>query len=516
MSGSANSGTITGRRATPRRRNASDIVQTTWGQSLNWFPSVESIIAEEVELIHASALQILEEIGIRCPVKEAQDWFARAGAIVDPSSGSIRVGREIIEAALATVPSGFRLLPRSAERAVRLERGQIATAAVMGSPNCADLVRGRRSGSMRDFSELLQLTQFFNSVHMNGWPVEPLDIEVRYRHLDAALAMLTLTDKVPYVACQSKQRIEDVLTLCAMARGETLDEFSRTPGVFSIINTNTPLQFDIPMTVGIIEMAKHRQPVLITPFIMAGASTPATIAGAMTLNVAEVLFGVTLGQLVRPGAPAVFGCAAMNIDMKTGAPAMGFPDMHRCTLIGGQLANRYRMPMRSSNFCSPNLPDFISGVESTASVFSALMAGANLIMHAAGWMENGLCTSYEKFVLDCEILQMAGRVLERADISADSISLDEIKSTGVGGHFFGTDRTIATFETAFYRPLISSTQNYGAWVEGGGKSASERATRVWQEALRQYEMPPIAPGRLEAMIEFVARRKSEGGAPLDG
>jgi trimethylamine---corrinoid protein Co-methyltransferase len=504
----------TKRRAMPRRRNVNELVQTSWGQAVNWFPDIESVTPQDVELIHTSALSILEELGIRCPVQEAQDYFAAAGAIVDRSSGIIRVGREIVEANLSTVPSRFQLTPRNPQRAVILEQDRLATAAVMGSPNCTDLIRGRRSGSMSDFKELLQLTQFFNSVHMNGWPVEPLDVEVRFRHLDAAFFMLTLTDKVPYVACQSQQRIHDVLNLCAIARGETLDQFAETPGVFSIINTNTPLQFDIPMTVGIIEMARFQQPVLITPFIMAGASTPATIASAMALNAAEVLFGVTLGQLVNPGAPAVFGCAAMNIDMKTGAPAMGFPDMHRCTFIGGQLAKRYRMPMRSSNFCSGNIPDFISGVESTASVFSALMAGANLIMHAAGWMENGLCTSYEKFVLDCEIMQMAGRILERTNITPETISLDEIESVGAGGHFFGTDRTIATFETAFYRPLISSTQNYGAWLEAGGKSSSERATLVWQEALRNFQEPVMERERIEALSEFVSRRREEGGAPL--
>jgi trimethylamine---corrinoid protein Co-methyltransferase len=504
----------TNRRATARRRNVNEIVQTAWGQAANWFPFIESVSPQEVDLIHTSALAILEELGIRCPVQEAQDYFAAAGAIVDRSSGLIRVGREIVEAGLSTVPSHFQLTPRNPDRAVILERGRFATAAVMGSPNCTDLLRGRRSGSMSDFNELLQLTQFFNAVHMNGWPVEPLDVEVRYRHLDAALSMLTLTDKVPYVACQSQQRIHDVLNLCAIARGESLDQFSETPGVFSIINTNTPLQFDIPMTVGIIEMAKFHQPVLITPFTMAGASTPATIASAMTLNAAEVLFGVALGQLVSPGAPAVFGCAAMNIDMKTGAPAMGFPDMHRCSLIAGQLASRYRMPMRSSNFCSGNIPDFISGVESTASVFSALMAGANLIMHAAGWMENGLCTSYEKFVLDCEIMQMAGHILERPNVTPNAISLDEIESVGAGGHFFGTDRTIATFETAFYRPLISSTQNYGAWLEAGAKSSAERATLVWQEALKNYQKPDLKPERLEAMRDFVSIRKKQGGAPL--
>jgi trimethylamine--corrinoid protein Co-methyltransferase len=233
------------------------------------------------------------------------------------------------------------------------------------------------------------------------------------------------------------------------------------------------------------------------------------------LNTAEVLFGVTLGQLVRPGTPAVFGCAAMNIDMKTGAPAMGFADMHRCTLIGGQLAQRYKMPMRSSNFCAANIPDFIAGVESAASVFAAVLAGANLIMHGAGWLENGLCTSYEKFVLDCEIMQTIAHVLERVEISEDSISIDEIGSVGAGGHFFGTARTIATFETAFYRPLISSTQNYGSWLEAGGKSSVERATLIWQEALKRYEQPAIGIETADALKAYVSQRKAEGGAPLD-
>ena len=214
---------------------------------------------------------------------------------------------------------------------MKLGHDDFTTAAVLGPPNCTDLIRGRRSGSLADMAELLKLTQFFNAVQMNGWPVEPLDIEVRHRHLDAALAMLTLTDKVPYVFCQSRQRIEDVLTMCAMARGETLEEFSKRPGVFSIINTNTPLQYDVPMTIGVMDMAKYGQPTLLTPFVMAGASTPATIASAMALNTAEVLFGTTLAQLVRPGAPVLYGCAVMNVDMKTGAPAYGLADMHRCT-----------------------------------------------------------------------------------------------------------------------------------------------------------------------------------------
>lgn len=503
------------RQGAARRRKSEDIVQKPWTQLTNPFPKSRLISDDQVESIHLAALDILERIGVRCQVREARDVFAKAGASIDENDARVRVGRDIIEAALKTAPSEITLTPRNPSRAVRLGHDYLTTAAVLGPPNCADLVRGRRSGSLADLGELLKLTQFFNAVQMNGWPVEPLDIEVRHRHLEAAFAMLTLTDKVPYVFCQSRQRIEDVLNMCAIARGETLEEFAKRPGVFSIINTNTPLQYDVPMTIGVMDMAKYGQPTLLTPFIMAGASTPATIASAMALNTAEVLFGMTLAQLVRPGAPVLYGCAVINVDMKTGAPAYGLADMHRCTVVGGQMARRYNMPMRSSNFSASNIPDFASGYESANAVYAAMSSGANLLMHATGWVEGGLCTSYEKFVLDCEIVQTMMQMLEPVPMAASDFALEEIAKVGPGGHFFGTERTIATFESAFYRPLVSTTQNYGAWMEAGGKTATERAAGIWQEALKTYVEPALDGGVREALAAFVARRREQGGAPLD-
>jgi trimethylamine--corrinoid protein Co-methyltransferase len=498
-----------------RRRRATDIVQQPWLTLRNPLPRAQLISDDEVEALHEAALSILETIGVRCAVKEACGLFARAGAIVDPSDNRVRVGRDIIEEALRTVPSQLTLTPRNATRAVTLGGDSVTTAAVLGPPNCTDLVRGRRTGTLADLSELLKLTQFFNVIQMNGWPVEPLDVEVRYRHLDAALAMLTLTDKVPYVFCQSRQRIEDVLTMCAIARDETLEEFGRRPGVFSIINTNTPLQFDVPMTIGIMDMARHGQPTLLTPFVMAGASTPATMASAMALTNAEILFGTALAQLVRRGAPVLYGCASKNVDMKTGAPAYGLAEMMRGLIIGGQMARRYGMPLRTSNFSASNIPDFASGYESANAVQSSIAAGTNLLMHAAGWVEGGLCTSYEKFVLDCEIVQSITYILQPVVINDDTLALDEIREIGPGGHFFGTQRTLETVETAFYRPLVSSTQNYGAWIEAGGKDAAHRATGVWQEALASYTEPALDPAVREALHAFVAKRKEQGGAPID-
>jgi trimethylamine---corrinoid protein Co-methyltransferase len=498
-----------------RRRKTSDIVQLPWARMVNPFKALQLVSEDEVEALHEAALDILEEIGIRCHVAEARDILREAGARIDDGTAHVWLGREIVEQALKTVPSQVVLTPRNADHAVRLGGQHMATSTVLGPPHVTDLVRGRRTGKLADLEELLKLTQFFNIVHMNGFPLEAQDIEVRFRHLDAALAMVTLTDKVPALYCQSRQRIEDVLTLCAMARGETLEEFGRRPGAYAIINTNTPLQYDVPMTIGVMDMARHGQPTLITPFILAGASTPNTLASALALNTAEILFGVTLAQLVRPGAPVIHGLAVINVDMKTGAPAYGWADMHRGTLIGCQMARRYNMPIRTSIFSSPNTPDYLAGSETAMAAMTAMMSGGHLFMHATGWLEGGLCTSLEKFVLDCELMQNIAHFMQPADMSADAFALRDISDVGPGGHFFGTERTIASYESAFYRPILASTQNHGAWAEAGSKTAEERATSVWQEALRTYEEPHLDPARQEEMIAFVAKRQEQGGAPLD-
>lgn len=502
-------------RAPTRRRKSTDIKQLPWRQIVNPFNPLQIISEDEVEAVHEAALHLLSEVGVRCPVPEAQALTQKAGARIDTDNHRVRLGRDIVEAALATVPSELTLTPRNPAHAVRLGGRHMATATILGPPNSTNLLRGRRSGSMADLSELLQLTQYFNAVQMNGWVVEPLDIEVRYRHLEAALAMLTITDKVPYIFSQSRQRIEDVLSLCAMARGESLEDFGKRPGVYSVINSNTPLQFDVPMTIGVMEMARHGQPTLLTPFVIAGASTPNTLASALALNTAEILFGVVLSQLVRPGAPVFYGLAALNVDMKTGSPAYGWADMHRCSIAGAQMARRYNLPIRSSGFSSPNAPDFLAGSETATSSYTAMAAGTHFLLHAVGWLEGGLCTSYEKFVLDCEIIQTLMHMMSPAKIDADELALDEIAEVGPGGHFFGTPRTIATYENAFYQPLTAVTQNHGAWLEAGSKSAAERALPIWQEALRTYEQPALDPSRAEAMRAFVAKRKEEGGAPLD-
>lgn len=498
-----------------RARRGRVIEQMDWRQLRNPYHPVKVITDDQLEALHQASLDILETLGIRVTLPEARENLRRAGALLDEDTLVVRLGRDIVEHALRSLPGSVTMTPRNAQRAVTIGHDMLCFASVLGPPYCSDMEKGRRDGNWIDYCDLLRLAQFFNIIHLvGGSPVEPLDLPVPTRHLDATLAMLTLTDKVPYVFCQSQRRIHDVFAMIAIARKISLEELASTSSTYSIINTNSPLQYDSPMATGVIEMARFGQPILITPFTLAGATTPATLAGAMAMCNAEILFGVTLSQLARPGAPVVYGCATAAVDMKTGAPAFAMPEYCKAAQIAGQLARRYGMPLRSSNFCSSNTVDAQAAYEAQGSTWAAIMGGVNLLMHAAGWLEGGLCASFEKFVVDVEILQMMASYLEPTRIDSDTLALSEMAEVGHGGHFFGTGRTIANFERAFYRPILSNTRNYGSWVEQGSQDAMQRSHEIYKHALREYEQPHLDADTKEALEAFVARRKSEGGAPF--
>ena len=352
-----------------KRRRLGDIVQNAVAAARQSASARRRLISDdEVESLHLAALDILERIGVRCQVKEARDIFAGAGAIIDEADGRVRVGRDIVEQ---------RSRPRRRNHAHAAQPGPRSEARRQlpdhrGGAGAAQLHRSHARPALRHAGRsrpsFLKLTQFFNAVQMNGWPVEPLDIEVSYRHLDAALAMLTLTDKVPYVFCQSRQRIRDVLEMCAIARGETLEQFAQRPGVFSIINTNTPLQYDVPMTIGVMDMARYGQPTLLTPFVMAGASTPATIASAMALNTAEVLFGADAGAIgAARRAGALWLCRHECRHEDRSARLWACRHATAARMIGGQMARRYGCRCARPISAPSNIADFASGYESANS-----------------------------------------------------------------------------------------------------------------------------------------------------
>jgi trimethylamine--corrinoid protein Co-methyltransferase len=277
----------------------------------------------------------------------------------------------------------------------------------------------------------------------------------------------------------------------------------------TIINTNSPLRLDGPMGDGLIEMALHGQPVVATPFTLAGAMSPVSLAGAIAQQNAEALFLVALAQIVRPGAPMLYGAFTSNVDMRTGSPAFGTPESVKCQFASGQMARRYGLPWRSSNATASNVVDAQAAYEAEMAVWGAVMGGVNLLYQGAGWLEGGLTASFEKLIVDAEILQMISEVLQPLPVDEGSLGFDAIAEVGPGGHFFGTAHTLERFEHAFYRPMISDWRNFETWQADGSHTATERANTVWKRLLAHAVPPALDPSVAEALDAFVARRKRE-------
>jgi trimethylamine---corrinoid protein Co-methyltransferase len=307
----------------------------------------------------------------------------------------------------------------------------------------------------------------------------------------------------------------DGIEMAAILMGWSLDDLARSPMMMGVINTNSPRQLDVPMAEGLIALAEHGQVAIVTPFTLAGAMAPVSLAGALVLQHAEAMFGIALTQIVRPGVPVMYGGFTSNVDMKTGAPAFGTPEYAKAAQASGQLARRIGVPFRSSNTTAANALDAQAAYESMMSLWGSLMGGAHLVIHGAGWMHGGLTASFEKLILDAELLGMMQAYFRPIPVTPDALSLDAIAEAGVGGHFFGTAQTMAQYETAFHPPMLSNWDSYPNWLAKGAEEAPARANRVWKELLSTYEEPPLDPGVREALETFVARRKSEGGAPTN-
>jgi trimethylamine--corrinoid protein Co-methyltransferase len=300
-----------------------------------------------------------------------------------------------------------------------------------------------------------------------------------------------------------------------IARGVDAATLDREPSIFTVVNSSSPLRLDAPMLQGIIEFAQHNQVVCITPFTLAGAMAPVTIAGALVEQNAEALAGMVLTQVVRPGSPVIYGGFTSNVDMQSGAPAFGTPEFMRSAMVGGQLARRYHVPYRSSNVCAANALDAQAAYESVFSLWGAIMGGANLLMHGAGWMEGGLQASFEKMVLDAELLGMVEAFLEPVVVDDETLAVAAMAEVGPGGHFFGAQHTQSRYRTAFHKPMLSDWRNYETWQEAGSPELPSKANRIWKALLEAYVPPPIDPAIAEELDAFVARRVAEGGVPTD-
>jgi trimethylamine--corrinoid protein Co-methyltransferase len=479
----------------------------------NPFEPLKVFSDDEVASIHEAALLVLEENGMRVLSEPARRRYEAGGAQVDESTMMVRFDRGLVAESLATTPRDVTLHGRSPDRHMPMSGRHVVFAPTSGPPNIMDLKRGRRAGTFEDFCNIMKLTQSFEVLHVLGGGVEPQDVPIHVRHLETTRAMLTLTDKIPLVYARGTGQIHDNFELIRIAYGLTQAEFEAHPHTIAVINTNSPLQLDIPMAEGIIDFAAAGQPTIITPFTLAGAMAPVTIAGALTLAHAEALAGLVLAQIVRKGAPIVYGSFTSNVDMKSGSPAFGTPEYVKSSFGAGQLARHIGLPWRSSNATASNAPDAQAAYESQMSLWGALLGGCNFMLHAAGWLESGLTTSYEKFILDVEMLQMFAESFQPVGATPADLAREAISEVGPSGHFFGCAHTMERYRTAFYAPLVSDWRNFGQWTEAGSHTATDRAHDIWQQTLANFVAPARDAAVVEALDAYVERRKAEGGAP---
>ncbi|MBB3452066.1 trimethylamine--corrinoid protein Co-methyltransferase [Rhizobium sp. BK313] len=483
---------------------------------VNNLARTELLSPEALDDIHEASLTILEEIGMDIILPEARERMKAAGAVIAPGTERVRFDRGMITELIASVPSTFTLHARNPLRNVQIGGRNLVFAQVASAPFVADREGGRRAGNQEDFRKLIKLAQSYDIIHMTGgYPVEPIDIHASVRHLDCLADIVKLTDKAFHCYSLGKQRNLDAIEIARIGRGISMEQMEREPSLFTVINSSSPLRLDGPMLQGIIEMSSRGQVVIITPFTLAGAMAPVTIAGALVQQNAEALCGIAFSQMVRKGAPVMYGGFTSNVDMKTGAPAFGTPEYMKAVICGGQLARRYGIPYRTSNTNAANTLDAQAAYESALSLWALTQGGGNFVLHSAGWSEGGLTASFEKFILDVDMLQMVAEFLTPLDVSQDALALDAVRDVGPGGHYFGTAHTLARYETAFYSPILSDWRNHETWTEAGRPTTYDHANRVFKETLAHYERPPLDPAIEEELDAFVARRKKEGGVPTD-
>ncbi len=505
-----------GRAGHAKRGGGQVIEQSPWRIPINTDRPTEPLDEAGVEAIHNGAMRILEEIGIEFLNDEALALFREAGCKVEGTN--VRMGRDWVMEMVGKAPSEFTITPRNPDRTLPIGGKAILFGNVSSPPNYWDLETGKVPGTREHCRNLLKLTQFFNCIHFaGGYPVEPVDIHASVRHLDVLYDKLTISDKVMHAYSLGKERVEDVMDMVRIAGGLSEEEFAASPHMYTNINSTSPLKHDQPMIDGCLRCIRRGQAVIVTPFTLAGAMAPVTMAGAVAQSIAEALCAIALFQYVRPGAACAIGTFTSNVDMKSGAPAFGTPEYMRSTQMTGQMARFYKLPLRSSGVCAANVPDGQAMWETSNSLWAAVQSGTNVVYHAAGWLEGGLIASPEKFIMDCELLQQIQRYFEPATwaTTPDDVAVDAIASVGNQGHFFGIQHTQERYTTAFYQPFLSDWRNYESWRLAGAVWTAERAHALYKEIIGAFEPPPMDEAIREELEAFVARRKAEGGAPTD-
>jgi len=482
----------------------------------NRFAPLQALDEEQLQFIHDVSMRIVEEEGVEVMGDQALDLFRKAGASVD-EKGVVRMDRALLLETVAQAPQSFAVETRNPERRLEVGGNVINFGLVSGTPNVHDNINGRRAGNYEDYRKLISFGQYFNVLTFFGnQATAPTDMPANTRHLDTTLINLTLSDKAFFATGIGGGRARDAIEMTAISRGLTMEQMKSNPSVMTNINVNSPRKLDDSMAYGAMQMSIFGQPVTVTPFTLMGAMTPSTMAGALAQQNAEALLGIALLQLTNPGTPVVYGGFTSNVDMRSGSPAFGTPENSLANIAGGQLARRYKLPYRSSACNASNAVDAQATYETMMALWSAVMGHGNLIYHAAGWLEGGLVASFEKLIIDCEMLQHVSKMLEPLKIDLAETGLEAMREVGPGGHFFGCAHTMERYRHAFYEPFISDWQNSENWAMAGSKDATTRATELWPKVLEEFEPPPTDPAVEEALQAYVAHRKEElkGVEPL--
>ena len=472
-------------------------------------PCFEVLDTEALELIEHNADTVLKEIGIEFrEFPRALELMKEAGADVDGERVRFPRGmcRSLVQ---ATTPREYKQHARNPRRSTIIGGARTVLVPAYGSPFVRDLDQGRRYATIKDFRNFVKLACMSPGLHHSGGTIcEPVDLPVNKRHFDMVYSHIRYSDKPFMGSVTHPERAEDTVAMARIVFGE--DFVANNTVVTSLINANSPLCFDASMLGAATVYAENNQATVISPFLLAGAMSPVTVAGTLTQILAEALAGMAYIQLVRPGAPVVFGSFASAVSMQSGAPTFGAPEPSLVLYGAGQLARRLGVPFRSGGgLCASKIPDAQAAYESANTLQTAALAGVNFMLHAAGWLESGLSMGYEKFILDADQANMIAVLLKGVDMSENGQAMDALREVGPGSHFLGAAHTQANFKTAFYRSGVADNNSFEQWQQDGSLDAAQRANGIWKRMLQEYEAPPLDPAIDEALVEFIQRRKSQ-------
>lgn len=499
------SGRRGGRAAKRRERTGAPIVQKRY--ITREIPVYELLDTAGVDLLHDTSMQILEEIGIDFRDEVALAQWKEAGA--DVKGQRVHIPRQLVMEKLALVPASYTQHARNPERSVVIGGNNTVFAPTFGSPFVRDFDNVRRYSTLEDLQNFIKLAYMTPVMHHSGGIIcEPVDVPVPKRHLDIVYSHMKLSDK-PFMGVQSApERALDSCRMCEILFGA---DYIRDHTVMtSVVNCNSPLVWDASMLGALRHYAEHNQAVLITPFIMAGAMAPVATAGAIAQLNAEVTAGLAYAQLVKPGVPMVYGSFLATVSMQSGAPMMGTPETLQMIYCVGQLARRYKVPLRSGGMLNgAKIADAQAAYESMQTMTATLLAGTNFVLHSAGWLEAGLSAGYGKFIMDAEQIAMLQAFSHKLDLSENGLAMEALREVGPGNHYLGCAHTQRNYLKGFFIPEVADNNSFEQWEAEGGKSHDQRAVAIAKRRLQQYEPPPLDEAADEALQAFIAKRKAE-------